>query len=155
MTASVYVMDDGLHRKVGFSEDPYARAVQVRRDSEVKIAFLHETDDCHRIERAAHLLLGPHNVGGEWFDVSVDAAIAAVKQAISRPYAPTDVRGGDRHASVAKTIRFDAEQEALLEAIKAKVGGTYADAISAAARALLGQHELTAEDIVAWVRSRA
>ena len=64
-------------------------------------------------------------------------------------------RTGDRHVGVAKTFRFTEEQLERLQAYKGRSGGTYADAIDAAVRIALGKNELTAEDIIAWVRSRA
>ena len=54
-------------------------------------------------------------------------------------------RAGDRHVGTAKTIRFTDEQEALLDALKAETGGTYADAIAAAARAFLGRNDRRAD----------
>lgn len=61
-------------------------------------------------------------------------------------------RSGDRHAGTAKTIRFtDAEAE-LLDAIKSKAGGTYAEAIAAAARVYLGQNDLSQSDVLRWIR---
>jgi len=52
-------------------------------------------------------------------------------------------RTGDRHVGTAKTIRFTDDEAAVLEAIKAKAGGTYAEAIAAAGRAYLGAFQST------------
>jgi predicted DNA-binding protein len=54
-------------------------------------------------------------------------------------------RTGDRHVGTAKTIRFTDEQAARLDALKDRTGGTYADAIDAAARALLGSNDRRAD----------
>lgn len=61
-------------------------------------------------------------------------------------------RTGDRHTGTAKTIRFTDDEAALLEAIKAKAGGTYAEAIAAAGRAYLGQNDLTQTEVLRWIR---
>jgi len=61
-------------------------------------------------------------------------------------------RTGDRHVGVAKTIRLtDAEAE-LLEAIKVKAGGTYAEAIAAAAKVYLGQNDLSQAAVLRWIK---
>lgn len=54
-------------------------------------------------------------------------------------------RTGDRHVGTAKTIRFTDEQAARLDALKDRTGGTYADAIDAAARAYLGANDRRAD----------
>lgn len=54
-------------------------------------------------------------------------------------------RTGDRHVGTAKTIRFTDEQAARLDALKDRTGGTYADAIDAAARAFLGSNDRRAD----------
>lgn len=54
-------------------------------------------------------------------------------------------RTGDRHVGTAKTIRFTDDQASRLEALKARTGGTYADAIDAAARAFLGSNDRRAD----------
>jgi hypothetical protein len=59
--------------------------------------------------------------------------------------AKAKTRTGDRHVGTAKTIRFTDDEAALLEAIKDKAGGTYAEAIAAAARAFLGSNDRRAD----------
>lgn len=54
-------------------------------------------------------------------------------------------RAGDRHVGTAKTIRFTDEQAERLDALKDRTGGTYADAIDAAARAFLGSNDRRAD----------
>lgn len=59
--------------------------------------------------------------------------------------AKAKTRAGDRHIGIAKTIRFTEEQAARLDALRDKTGGTYADAIDAAARAFLGTRDKRAD----------
>lgn len=54
-------------------------------------------------------------------------------------------RTGDRHVGTAKTIRLTDEQASRLDALKDRTGGTYADAIDAAARAFLGSNDRRAD----------
>jgi hypothetical protein len=61
-------------------------------------------------------------------------------------------RTGDRHAGTAKTIRLTDDELKVLEAIKAKAGGTYAEAIAVAGRAYLGQNDLTQTEVLRWIR---
>jgi hypothetical protein len=64
----------------------------------------------------------------------------------------TKTRTGDRHAGTAKTIRLTDDELNVLEAIKLKSGGTYAEAIAAAGRAYLGQNDLTQSEVLRWIR---
>lgn len=63
-------------------------------------------------------------------------------------------RTGDRHAGTAKTIRLTEAELKVLEAIKAKAGGTYAEAIAVAGRAYLGQNDITQAEVLRWIRER-
>lgn len=64
-------------------------------------------------------------------------------------------RTGDRHAGAAKTIRFTEEELGLLDAIKAKAGGTYAEAIALAGRVYLGQNDLTQAEVLRWIKEHS
>jgi hypothetical protein len=63
-------------------------------------------------------------------------------------------RTGDRHAGTAKTMRFTDDELKVLEAIKAKAGGTYAEAIAVAGQAYLGQNDITQAEVLRWIRER-
>jgi len=63
-------------------------------------------------------------------------------------------RTGDRHVGTAKTIRFTDDEAAVLEAIKAKAGGTYAEAIAAAGRAYLGANAPTNAELIMLLEAR-
>jgi len=64
-------------------------------------------------------------------------------------------RTGDRHAGTAKTIRLTDDELKVLEAIKVKAGGTYAEAIAVAGRAYLGQNDLTQAEVLRWIREHS
>ena len=68
--------------------------------------------------------------------------------------AKANSRAGDRHAGTAKTIRFTDAELKVLEAIKAKAGGTYAEAIAIAGQAYLGQNDITQAEVLRWIRER-
>jgi hypothetical protein len=63
-------------------------------------------------------------------------------------------RAGDRHAGTAKTMRFTDEELKVLEAIKAKAGGTYAEAIATAGQVYLGQNDITQAQVLRWIKER-
>lgn len=64
-------------------------------------------------------------------------------------------RAGDRHVGTAKTMRFTDDELKVLEAIKAKAGGTYAEAIAIAGQAYLGQNDITQADVLRWIREHS
>lgn len=151
----VYVMDDGLHRKIGISDNPAVRAKEVRRSAPVRVVFAQEAPECRRVERKAHLILADRHVGGEWFSVSIEEAVDVVMRAMNDPHVPEDLRTGDRHAGTAKTIRLTDDELAVLEAIKAKAGGTYAEAIAVAGQVYLGQNDITQADVLRWIKEHS
>lgn len=63
-------------------------------------------------------------------------------------------RTGDRHAGTAKTMRFTDDELKVLEAIKAKAGVTYAEAIAVAGQAYLGQNDITQAEVLRWIKER-
>ncbi len=84
MNAHIYVMqaDDGT-LKLGHSRNPTERAKQIGRP----VVIVHQTDvieHAERIERLAHRVLALHgrHIRGEWFEATLDAAIAAIETAI-------------------------------------------------------------------------
>jgi len=64
-------------------------------------------------------------------------------------------RAGDRHVGTAKTMRFTDDELKVLEAVKAKAGGTYAEAIVAAGRVYLGQNDISQADVLRWIREHS
>lgn len=64
-------------------------------------------------------------------------------------------RAGDRHVGTAKTMRFTDDELKVLEAVKAKAGGTYAEAIAIAGRAYLGQNDITQAEVLRWIKDHS
>ena len=145
MTASVYVMDNGRYRKVGFSANPAQRAKQVGQGLPVAVVHTVETEFPRAVERAAHDLLTPHRVSREWFDVSVEDAIAAVNKA-AKNHGPENV--------VFRPMRFTEAQWAIVLEAQMKHGGTVSETIGAMLRAYVDRPEPTTDNIIDWVRSR-
>lgn len=87
----VYVLEGISGRiKIGSSANPDRRATLLGADVRY---VTQNTDDAHKIEKTAHALLkidGKH-FKGEWFSVSVDDAIAVVKEAQARIEGGEDV----------------------------------------------------------------
>jgi hypothetical protein len=83
----VYVMSDGPNRtKVGVTTNPEQRlrSLRVNRLSMVALVWCSEPRfDASLIEGEAHYALLPFRIRSEWFAVSADAALAAVRQAIA------------------------------------------------------------------------
>lgn len=82
--SNVYVMKNELGLvKIGKSKNPLSRrrALRLASGLSVEIERVFEFNNAHAVEQAAHILLAAHRRSGEWFDVSVEDAIEAVKQA--------------------------------------------------------------------------
>ena len=84
--ARVYVIQSETGAvKIGRSEDPDGRlrAIQAAHPAALKLCHSSAVrEDCSLVESTAHRLLANKRKIGEWFDVSVDDAIAAVAKAI-------------------------------------------------------------------------
>lgn len=117
---SVYVMADGTQTKIGISDNPQARArsVGVGRSAPIRVIHVVARDagDARSVERTAHKLLAEKRASGEWFDVSPDEAIEAVRQAISM------VEAGDFRAPIPRHqyenvigVRLEPDEKAALE----------------------------------------
>lgn len=83
---SVYVAGPLIgHQKIGAAKNVMRRIVYLRTGNPVHIdlAFSLEMEKARAfaVERYAHSLVGEHSVRGEWFDITQEAAIAAVKAA--------------------------------------------------------------------------
>jgi hypothetical protein len=132
MTAKVYVMQGRDCVKVGFSKNPQARRVslQSRNTGVLSVAAEFPVDDARAVESAAHKMLSERRLEGEWFDASVDEAVAVIRQAIeivaNRVASPKFVRsiqavGSDGKRQV--TLRMDDAEIALLEHLGQVHGG--------------------------------
>jgi hypothetical protein len=88
-TTSVYVIGPREGPlKIGYAADPRSRLsnLQVGQAVELMIHYEEETEASRAkvIEKLIHRQLGHKRIRGEWFDVSVDDAIAEVKYAFIR-----------------------------------------------------------------------
>jgi hypothetical protein len=92
--------------KVGVSHQPRCRMYNLQGSSGVQLYLFWEEHhpNAETVERSAHSFLAPNRVMGEWFAVSPEAALDAVRAAISahagRPPVPATVRRvnvGDLH----------------------------------------------------------
>lgn len=83
---SVYVIEGGGHVKVGVSADPPARLASLQTGSphRLSMAMAVPISRAYEVEAEAHSILAAKSVGGEWFDVSKEMAIAAVFGAADR-----------------------------------------------------------------------
>ena len=72
--------------KIGISGDVAQRVATLQYDVSPTLRAHHQvrpTGDARLVERVAHQLLAAKRLRGEWFDVSIEEAIAAVEQAIA------------------------------------------------------------------------
>ena len=81
----VYVAADevGWH-KVGMTRDPKLRAYHLSRDRRLNVAMVEvfpARNDANLIEVTAHWLLADHENAREWFNVTAEQAIGAVRKA--------------------------------------------------------------------------
>lgn len=83
----VYVLSVGAVCKVGYSVEPWLRklAIECEFETSAKLVFSVAASNARGAERAAHKLLKPHHVMGEWFEVSPQQAIDAVTWAVANP----------------------------------------------------------------------
>jgi len=75
--------------KIGMANNPAARLRSIQTGSPQPIRLLRhfavETEQARRVERRTHLGLLDHRLAGEWFEISLDQAVAAVEQAMAEP----------------------------------------------------------------------
>lgn len=86
---SIYVIGtDNGPLKIGYTADPKGRLsnLQVGQPTEIKLFYEEATETAKAkvIEKLIHRTLGHKRVRGEWFNVSVEEAIAEVKFAFIR-----------------------------------------------------------------------
>lgn len=117
--------------KIGSSGSPALRlrSLQTGFPTELKLHHQQQSTDAHLAERAAHYILREKRLHGEWFDVSVDAAIAAVASVLDAMQDPDWVapwvsdRPAKRYAKSrdglrAFTMRVNAEFLESLDALR-------------------------------------
>lgn len=102
---SVYVMvSDQLGiTKIGIASDPEVRRRMLQDASGIKLRLVHASEqrvDARAVEAAAHKLLHEKRKTGEWFDVTLEDAVAAIQEAAD---AVDEVRGEE--ASVRHSFR--------------------------------------------------
>ena len=70
--------------KVGISDKPMfrLRSLQTGHASRLDLKHSREADNAKLVERLAHHALREKRLSGEWFDVTVDEAIAAIESAV-------------------------------------------------------------------------
>jgi hypothetical protein len=87
MARSLYVIgSDTGPQKIGVSANVARRLAVLQTHSPHALTAHHQAQpasDARLVERVAHALLAAKRLRGEWFDVSVEDAIAAIDQAIA------------------------------------------------------------------------
>ncbi len=83
---SVYVIGgDGGSVKVGFSRNVKKRLGNIKSNSGrpgLRVVYMTRNHhDAKMVEKAAHEILSPHRISGEWFDVTESQAILAIHDA--------------------------------------------------------------------------
>jgi len=81
----IYVMESEVGVKIGISKNPNERLRQVTNASGMQVSLRHtrEHESAYAVEQNAHKLLADKRRTGEWFNVTVDEAIAAIDEAAS------------------------------------------------------------------------
>lgn len=78
-------------KKIGYSRSPKQRLAAIQSANPLPVTLLHHRhigDFVSVIEARVHRRLRNHRLNGEWFDVSLEEAIAAVEAAIADPISP-------------------------------------------------------------------
>ncbi len=105
--AKVYVMDDGVHRKIGRSTNTENRrralSSQIKRS--VNVVYAVDCDDAGAVERAAHAKLAAFSLGNEWFAVTIENAIEAVEYGTQNPLASAGATASELVAASQKRIK--------------------------------------------------
>lgn len=92
MTSYVYILQDDDEVKVGFSDSPKQRLIQIRMERNAPVTLVHQVECRNRrearyIESWTHWRLRKHRLGYEWFKTSPAKAIEAISAAIADTYA--------------------------------------------------------------------
>lgn len=80
----VYVIASLTRTKIGVSSDPVRRLEWLQRETQEPLRLVWSASaprfDVFQVERAAHRELAEHCIKGEWFNVSAERAIEAVRK---------------------------------------------------------------------------
>jgi hypothetical protein len=90
-SAKVYVIACEGRVKIGRSANPEMRRRGLQSSTPALLTLVHvtdERDDSSYVETTAHHLLAAKRLAGEWFDVTQEEAIAAVREAMALIDAP-------------------------------------------------------------------
>ncbi len=121
MTA-VYVMQSGDGPvKIGIANDPDRRRREVGAGQPFPVAVVHRVSlgaDARAVERIAHRLLAEKRLRGEWFDVGVQEAVAAIEAAIAEIADRPSLDDGDDGNTLHFHMRISAEILAALDEIR-------------------------------------
>lgn len=73
-------------QKIGIARDTEKRRgdLQIGYPHRLVVAFATPHEDARAVELFAHSILAERRLNGEWFDVEPEAAIAAIRDAVSR-----------------------------------------------------------------------
>lgn len=110
--------------KIGIAKNPAARVRQLQGGNPYRLKCLHTVDcgeyDAATIERMAHSLLRENRLSGEWFDVVVAEARAAVDEAITKIQKGEFATLGTATCSI--NIRVDDNLKAAIDAAAEEQG---------------------------------
>lgn len=93
MTRSIYaIKSEAGPIKIGVSKNPKRRleSLILCQPFEAKLIHVEAVNDAHAVEAAAHELLRSFRRRGEWFDVSIEQAVAAIEEAIEYISSPRE-----------------------------------------------------------------
>lgn len=111
MTGHVYVMRSASGPiKIGRSAIPHERLKTIQSSNAAAIELCHiseERADAASIENVAHRLLETKRLAGEWFDVSVYEAVAAIEAAIRQVESSTISGTGQFSMRVTPRLKED------------------------------------------------
>lgn len=122
--SSVYVASGrGGLVKVGFSTNAEQRMITLASQERTSVRLEHAEfvpENARLVERVAHVLLREKRERGEWFDVSVDDAVEAVREAV---HAVEEGRGesiiaGARPPGRMFSIRFSDRDMEMLDELR-------------------------------------
>lgn len=104
----VYLIEDPANGlvKIGVSDTPHRRFGYLQSAQQERLYLRHEHDagsraEAFRIERAAHAALASRRVKGEWFAISLDDAMAALKAPV-----PTKNKTSSKRSKKLVVFRF-------------------------------------------------
>ncbi len=93
----VYVISAGPRcHKIGITHDliQRVRTLQTAHSARLTIVDFAVVDDMGSVEHAVHSMLAPYRLKGEWFEITAEQALEAVREA-ARPAAEIDFKRGE------------------------------------------------------------